>query len=175
MIFCKENLKYKRKIMASTAVSVPDSKNCKVDRIILNALFDSEIIKYIPDDIIDNIYIIDFKHSFIRDDYICNIGDKDVEYPLSFGIDKESRPFLAIKYKYNGIDVVETIFQRYSSNLNVWALGTRYYGVMKRSLQGYSHIISHSEFFGKETKVHTLYLLKKICENGFKYDTTTKK
>ena len=162
--------------MATTAVPLPDSeKDIKINRIILEALLDSDIIKHLPDDIIDNIYSIDCHRSFIRDGYIDNIRVEDVEHPLSFGVDEQSRPFLVIKYKYDGSDVVETLFQRHSSNVDVWALGTVYHGIMKRSLQGYSHIISYSEFFGKETKGHTLYLLRKICENGFKYETTTEK
>ena len=77
--------------------------------------------------------IIDYKSKFCTLDYIDRIFIDDVSSNVSFGIDNSNRVFVVIKYNINGLNVIETLFQRFSNDYTTWAVGSCYYGVLKSS------------------------------------------
>lgn len=85
--------------------------------------------------------IIYFKTSFLGStNYLDNIQDNDLSFPIMRGIDNYQRHFIAIKYqilapiKINDIHFepeqvyILTIFQRYSDSVKSWNKAGRYQG-----------------------------------------------
>lgn len=148
--------------MASTTQSIHDDKNPNG----IQKRIHPEILKQIPDK--TNIHSIDYKPSFCGIDYIDGVKVADVKHPLSFGIDPYDRVFLSIKFTYNGKEIVETLFQRYTRDMGNWTVGTsmKYYGVLQKS--GYFLEKNVCRTYSDEK---TLALIKEICDNGFVYNT----
>jgi len=82
---------------------------------------------FIPIDIIRGLPYLTYKRSFNSGtDYIDSIYSKDMEFPVMIGIDEHKRPFITIKYKFDGSDKFNgriTVFQRFINNKNKWVKG----------------------------------------------------
>ena len=102
--------------------------------------------------------IINYKSKFCTIDYIDRIFIDDVSSNVSFGIDNSNRVFVVIKYNINGLNVIETLFQRFSNDFTTWAVGSSYYGILKSS--GY--------FINKGIEdIRVINNLKNIVNNNF--------
>ena len=135
---------------------------------------DAEITTRLPQQIQDaiskEVQSIDFKETFIEEDgdYVDGVTVSDVTHPLSFGIDNSNRAFLCIKYKCNGKEIVETLFQRYTGDNRNWTVGS--YGDYRGALKKTGYLLNYSIFSGSYEDKSRLTILKQICDNGFIYN-----
>ena len=79
-----------------------------------NTIFDKKIILNLP--------ILTYKDRFSLGDYIDNIKNSDLEYPIMMGVDDWNRPFITFKADSQKNYAI-TIFQRYSDCKETWAVG----------------------------------------------------
>jgi len=123
-----------------TFLNNTESKDFNIQKSIINKLHDmASIDYYFPKEIINifgsihnlsNIPILDIKEQMGSSDYIDFILKDTVTHKIMRGKDKYNRLFLCFRYKLNDINnrfspevFVETIFQRYTNNSELWTCG----------------------------------------------------
>ena len=80
----------------------------------INTIFDKKIIFNLP--------ILTYRESFSLGDYIDNIRNSDLKYPIMIGVDDWNRPFITFKANFQKYRAI-TVFQRYSDCKKIWAVG----------------------------------------------------
>lgn len=107
--------------------------------------------KYIS--FLNSLPILDFKPSFLGfTDYLDNIKENDLKYPLMRGIDCYQRHFLVLKYqildsiRVNNINFIPeqvyliTVFQRYSDSVDQWnKIGNNQGPILQETSVGLDH------------------------------------
>ena len=82
-----------------------------------NTIFDKKIIYKLP--------ILTYRDHYSLGDYIDNIKNSDLNYPIMCGVDDWDRPFITFRVDFQKNKAI-TIFQRYSDCKNIWAVGGLY-------------------------------------------------
>lgn len=116
------------------------NKNHNIQKVVIDKLYDIVTLEYnLHPNIINifgsvhnlsNIPILDIKEQMGPTDYIDFILKDTVTHKIMRGKDKFNRYFLCFRYKLNNINnkfspevFVETIFQRYTNNPELWTCG----------------------------------------------------
>ena len=102
-------------------------KRYKVLKLFENTFFPMGIIKKLP--------ILEFKDQYVGSSgYIDSIIQSNLIKPIMIGTDNFSRPFIVIKYQYNNIWHIITVFQRYTDCKQIWVKSDGYtYGPILNS------------------------------------------
>lgn len=102
--------------------------------------------------------VVIWQNKFIAStDYIDNIHPEDVSAPVSVGQDVYDRPFICLRFRFSTntnsnkppLEMVETLFQRYTDDSDFWTNGCQGSGLVRESSYWYRngsfvHQFTHS-------------------------------
>ena len=55
--------------------------------------------------------------------YVDQIKAEELPHPVCLGTDAHGRPYVAVRFRHNGVLRVEALFQRYTDDTNLWTSG----------------------------------------------------